>query len=248
MKKSSASSVTLFGIPFLPLTKKEARARLAALALRGRAARVFTPNPEMLLLAKDNPAFSEVLRSADLLLPDGVGVLLAARRLGKRLPERITGIDCAEWLLSFAAKQGLRVFLLGGHYGVAEAAAEALRAKYPSLCLCGTHHGYFDKRQGSSENQAVRSLLREAKPEILFVCFGAPAQERWISENAEEIPSLRLCMGLGGALDVWSGGVRRAPKFIQKCGFEWLWRALSEPKRFKRLATIPKFLWEIITN
>ena len=131
---------------------------------------------------------------------------------------------------------------------VAEAAAEALRAKYPSLCLCGTHHGYFDKTQGSSENQAVRSLLREAKPEILFVCFGAPAQERWISENTEEIPSLRLCMGLGGALDVWSGGVRRAPKFIQKCGFEWLWRALSEPKRFKRLATIPKFLWEIITN
>ena len=124
----------------------------------------------------------------------------------------------------------------------AEAAKEALRAKYPSLCLCGTHHGYFDKSSDSLENQAILSLVRRTRPDLLFVCFGAPAQERWISENAEEIPSLRLCMGLGGALDVWSGSVRRAPKFIQKCGFEWLWRALSEPKRFPRLLAIPKFL------
>jgi len=248
MKKSSASSVTLFGVPFLPLTKKEARARLARLALRGRAARVFTPNPEMLLLASEDKAFASLLRSADLLLPDGVGVLLGARLVGRRLPERLTGIDSAEWLLSFAARQGLRVFLLGGREGVAEAAGRALTDRFPSLTVCGTHHGYFDKSRDSLENQALLSLLRAKAPDLLFVCFGAPAQERWIAENADAIPSLRLCMGLGGALDVWSGSVRRAPKFIQKCGFEWLWRALSEPKRFPRLLAIPKFLWKIITK
>ena len=247
-QKKRSGTVTLFGIPFLPLTRRAAYARIARLCQKGSAARVFTPNPEMLLLAKDDPDFFEVLRSADLLLPDGIGVLLAARASGKRLPERITGIDCAEWLLAFAAKHGLRVFLLGGRHGVAEDAAEALRKKHPALCVCGTHHGYFDKSSDSLENQAILSLVRRTRPDLLFVCFGAPAQERWIAENADAIPSLRLCMGLGGALDVWSGSVRRAPNFIQKCGFEWLWRAISEPKRFKRLATIPKFLWKIITK
>lgn len=243
MKFPKASdAVTLFGVPFLPLTKKEARARLARLALGGRAARVFTPNPELLLCASDNEAFASLLCSADLLLPDGVGVLIGARLGGKRLPERLTGIDSAEWLLSFAAKHGLRVFLLGGREGVAEAAARGLTARFPTLTVCGTHHGYFDKSRDSVENQALLSLVRRARPELLFVCFGAPAQERWIAENADGIPSLRLCMGLGGALDVWSGSVRRAPKMVQRCGLEWLWRTLSEPKRVPRLFAIPRFL------
>lgn len=246
--QKNADTVTLLGIPFLPLTKKEARARLVGLALRGRAARVFTPNPEMLLRASEDEAFASLLRSADLLLPDGVGVLVGARLCGKPLPERITGIDSAEFLLSFAAKHSLRVFLLGGREGVAEAAESTLTVRFPSLTVCGTHHGYFDKEKASSENQAVLSLVRRARPDLLFVCFGAPTQERWIAENANEIPSLRLCMGLGGALDVWSGSVRRAPKIIQRCGLEWLWRAFSDPKRFPRLLAIPRFLWKIITN
>lgn len=244
----SNASVTLFGIPFLPLTKKEARARLAALALRGRAARVFTPNPEMLLFASEDEAFASLLRSADLLLPDGVGVLLGARLVGRQLPERLTGIDSAEWFLSFAARHGLRVFLLGGREKIAESAASTLTARFPALTVCGTHHGYFDKSRNSHENQALLSLLRAKAPDLLFVCFGAPAQERWIAENADAIPSLRLCMGLGGALDVWSGSVRRAPNPIRKCGLEWLWRALSDPKRFPRLLAIPKFLWKILTK
>ncbi len=248
MKNSNASSVTLLGIPFLSMTKRESRARLARLCLGERAARVFTPNPEMLLLASEDEAFASLLRSADLLLPDGVGVLLGARLVGRRLPERLTGIDSAEWLLSFAQKHGLRVFLLGGREGIAEAARDALTARFPSLTVCGTHHGYFDKAKASPENQALLSLLRETAPELLFVCFGAPAQERWIAENADAIPSLRLCMGLGGALDVWSGSVRRAPKIIQRCGLEWFWRALSEPKRFPRLLAIPKFLLAVRTR
>ncbi|MBO5937916.1 MAG: WecB/TagA/CpsF family glycosyltransferase [Clostridia bacterium] len=236
------SSVCLLGVPIAPLTRREAYARLARLAVYGHAARIVTPNPELLLAAKRDPEFHAILSSADLRLPDGVGVLLGARLLGARLPERVTGIDSSEWLLSFAAKQGLRVFLLGGRPTVAEAAADSLRAKLPDLILCGTHHGYFDKTQGSPENDALLSLLQTTKPDLLFVCFGSPAQERWISENANKIPSLRLCMGLGGVLDVWSGRLKRAPKLFQQIGLEWLWRTLREPKRLRRLPALPRFL------
>ena len=239
------SPITLLGIPFLPLTEREFRARLARLAIHGRTAHVFTPNPEMLLLSKNDPEFHTFLCDADLLLPDGIGILLGARIRGTPLPARATGIDSAEWLLSFAAKHSLRVFLLGGRCGVAEDAARTLAARFDGLSICGTHHGYFDKAKESPENKAVLALLREAKPDLLFVCFGAPAQEKWISENADEIPSLRLCMGLGGALDVWSGRVERAPRLWQKLGLEWLWRTLREPKRIRRLTVLPKFLWII---
>ena len=229
------NTVTLFGIPFLPLTRKEAYARLARLALDRGAAKVFTPNLELLSFARSDASFAALLSSADLLLPDGVGVLLTARLRGKRLPARLTGIDAAEWLLFFAERHGLRVFLLGGKRSVAEAAARELRKKHPSLTICGTHHGYFDKAKDSPENRAVLAKLRAAKPQLLFVCFGAPAQERWICENADALPSLRLALGLGGTLDVWSGKVRRAPKAFRACGLEWLWRIEREPKRIQRL-------------
>ena len=239
------SPVPLLGVPFLPLTRKEFLARLAHLAMRGHAARVFTPNPEILLAADRDPEFRKRLCSADLLLPDGIGVLLGARICGKALPERVAGIDAGEFLLALAARKGLRVFLLGGKKGVAEEAAHALCERFPDLILCGTHHGFFDKAMNSSENRAVLSKLQTAEPDLLFVCFGAPAQEKWICENAPTLPSLRLSMGLGGALDVWSGRVRRAPKIFRQCGLEWLWRALREPKRFARLGAIPKFLWTV---
>ncbi len=235
------TTVTLCGIPFLPLTRKEAYARLARLALGKRTAKVFTPNLELLSLARGDASFADLLGCADLLLPDGVGVLLAARLVGKRLPVRLTGIDSAEWLLSFAERRGLRVFLLGGKHGVAETAARELREKHPKLTLCGTHHGYFDKAKDSSENIAVLEAIRQANPHLLFVCFGAPAQERWICENIDALPSLRLAIGLGGALDVWSGNVRRAPKVFQRCGLEWLWRIAREPRRIKRFLHVLPF-------
>lgn len=242
----STDTISLLGIPFLPLTKREAHARLARLAMRGQAANVFTPNPEILLLADRDSDFHSLLSSAELLLPDGIGVLLGARLCGKRLPARLTGIDSAEWLLSFAARHSLRVFLLGGRRGVADEAARTLKKKLPHLTICGTHHGYFDKTQGSSENTAVLEKLQKASPDLLFVCFGAPAQERWIAENADAIPSLRLCMGLGGALDVWSGRTKRAPKLFQSIGLEWLWRSFCDRKRIRRLSAIPKFLYGVL--
>ena len=240
--------VTILGVPFLPLREEEVRERMARLCRETGAAGVFTPNPELLLSAQKDPSFLGLLRSADLLLPDGVGVLLAARLRGTPLPQRITGIDTAEWLLSYAAAQGLSVFLLGGREGVAREAAERLMRRWEGLRICGVHHGYFDKAANSPDQKAILRLLREAKPDLLFVCLGSPAQERWIGENAHRIPSLRLAMGLGGCLDVWSGRVRRAPKAFRAIGCEWLWRALREPTRIPRLLALPRFLWAALRD
>jgi N-acetylglucosaminyldiphosphoundecaprenol N-acetyl-beta-D-mannosaminyltransferase len=149
-------------------------------------------------------------------------------------------------LLRYAAKHSLSVFLLGGKRGVAEQAQKHWSARIPSLNICGTHHGYFDFQTNSPENQRVLQKIKQADPDLLFVCLGSPQQERWIMENTSQISHLRLAIGLGGALDVWSGTVKRAPKIIRICGAEWLWRTLQDPKRIGRLRYLPIFLWKSI--
>lgn len=236
-------TVKILQIPVFSGSRERANAYITKRIENQSTAIIFTPNPEILWQAHKDKALFSLLSEADLLLPDGVGVTLAARLRGTPMRERITGIDTGEWLLRYAAEHAHSVFLLGGKEGVAERAKNALCQKIPTLKICGTHHGYFDKRTECRENQAVLQKIRDAQPDFLFVCFGFPAQERWISENAEALPFLRVAIGLGGALDVWSGNIKRAPKMIQKCGMEWLWRAAREPKRVKRLLCLPRFLW-----
>ena len=124
---------------------------------------------------------------------------------------------------------------------MAEAAAKNLKCRLPSLNICGTHHGYFEK--SGKENYLVLEEIRAAAHDILFVCFGFPMQERWICDNLSSLTSVRIAMGLGGSLDVWSGNKKRAPKALQAMGLEWLWRSAFEPKRLKILLKIPKFLY-----
>ena len=243
MKKASSCPdfVPLLGVSLPRLTVKDAQKQLCEyLQCEGRAAKVYTPNPQIVLGAHDSPDHASLLARADLLLPDGTGLLLASHLLRTPLPARIAGIDAATYVLSVAETKGLSVALLGARHGVAARAAARLRRRFPHLRICYTHHGYFDR--SGKENEAVLASLRVAKPDILFVCFGFPAQEAWIDRHAAEIPSLRLCMGLGGSLDVWAGNVRRAPKFIRICGLEWLWRTAREPRRARIFLDIPRFL------
>ena len=219
---------------------------LKFLSRRG-GAKIFTPNPQMLSIADRDEKFKAVLNSAELLIPDGVGVLLAARLAGSSLPARITGIDTAYRILELCEQRGLTVALIGAKNNIAKLAAKRLKKRLPKLDISLTHHGYFKKfPKDSAENLAVIKKLRLSAPDVLFVCFGTPAQERWIYENAASLPSVRLFMGLGGSLDVWAGNVRRAPKTIQSLGAEWLWRCIGEPVRFLRLARLPELYLKII--
>ena len=236
------NAVRLLGISFENLSEEDAKKRIKHLLSEKKGAKIFTPNPDMLWQASRSPQNKALLDAADLLLPDGVGVTLAARLCGTPLKARPAGIDTAEWLMEYAAKNGHSLYLLGGKAGVADQAAERLRERFPALRICGTHHGYFDHAAHSAENQAVLTDIRAKNPDILFVCFGFPLQERWIVENTRDLPSLSLAMGLGGSLDVWSGNLRRAPRPLRACGMEWLWRTLCEPRRIRTLLKIPPFL------
>ncbi len=207
---------------------------------------VFTPNASIALTCHQNSGLRALVSKADLLLPDGSGIILASRILKNPIPERTTGIDTAEWLLSYAAQKDLSVYLLGARDGIAQMAGENLQKKFPALKIAGVHHGYFNKEKTSRENREVIRKIKSVKPDLLFVCFGFPEQEKWISSNLSSLPSVRLCMGLGGSLDVWAGKTRRAPQWMQKTGCEWLWRALCSPAHLNRIAGIPCFLWKVV--
>lgn len=234
------SYANILGIPISAKNRQEVNTYISnALSLK-RNTVIFTPNAEILYRASRSHPLSELLLKADLLLADGAGVVAASHLLKAPLPCRITGIDTAEFILWEASKNGLSVYLLGGRESVAERAAKALMKKYPKLRICGYHHGYF-----KSSDDMIRHIS-DASPDILFVCLGFPAQERFIIENAHNLPSLRLSIGLGGSLDVWSGDTCRAPMAMQKVGLEWLYRLCSDPKRIKRLPYLIGFSARVI--
>lgn len=225
----------VLGVGFDSLTLDEAAARGAELAAGDKFSYVVTPNPEFLLQAKKNEAFRTVLNKADLVLPDGVGVVKAAAILGTPLKGTVPGIDFAARLLKELSRTGGRLFLLGAKPGVAEAAAVNLREQYPGLNVCGTHDGYF------KQDMPVVEAIREARADVVFVCLGAPRQEFWMAEHGKETGA-RLMIGLGGSLDIFSGAVERAPERWQKMGLEWLYRLVKEPKRIGRMAKLPLVL------
>ena len=239
-----SEDLSILGLDFQVHDTAAARRKISGFLDTQTGACVFTPNACIALSCAQEPALAREMNRAALLLPDGIGIPLAARLLGQSGWERVTGIDTAQWVMQSAADRGLSLFLLGGKPGVAKAAAQNLRRRYPGLCIAGCHHGYFAK--SGTENDALLRKIRVAKPDILFVCFGFPAQEWWCLQNAPLLPGLRLCMGLGGSLDVWAGRVRRAPKAVRSLGCEWLWRSLQSPEHFARLAELPAFLLSVV--
>lgn len=225
----------ILGVRFDNLTQQEAAQRGRQLLEEDKFHYVVTPNPEFLLAAEKDPEFRRVLNAADLVLPDGIGVVYSAKILGTPLKERVPGIEFAEAMLSALNDMGGRLYLLGAKPGVAEEAGRRICARYPALVLCGTHDGYF------KDEQAILPEIAAAKPDLLFVCLGAPKQEKWMARWGRHTGA-KLAIGLGGCLDVFAGNVQRAPERWQKMGLEWAYRLKKEPKRIGRMAKLPLVL------
>jgi N-acetylglucosaminyldiphosphoundecaprenol N-acetyl-beta-D-mannosaminyltransferase len=223
----------ILGVPFDAVTLDEAVRR--GLEMTGTGGRAVTPNPEIVWACQNDPAVMDAVTGADLVLADGVGITKAAKKLGRPLPCRVAGADWFFRMLETCAGEGKRVFFLGGKPGVAELAKEKAEALYPGLVVCGTRDGYFQS------DEAALEAIKEAKPNFIAVCLGAPKQELWMARNAGKLEGVLLA-GLGGCLDVLAGTVKRAPKIFQKAGLEWLYRVIRQPSRLKRLFIIPKFL------
>lgn len=207
---------------------------------------IFTPNPQILLSAERSRYERMILNSADINIPDGTGLVLASRLLGGVIKRRIGGIDLGMSLLKLAERRGYRVYLLGAQKGVARLAKKNLSYQYPHLKICGTHHGYFGKNK--KENKKIIKAIKKVRADMVFVCMGYPAQEKWIFENSKSLPDVSLYIGLGGSLDVWSGRTRRAPLAFRLLGLEWLYRTLKEPRRIKIFIDIPTFLFKILQS
>lgn len=225
----------ILGVAFDNTTMDEAVGRAMSLLEQEGPHLVVTPNPEIVRLAQSDRDFAGLIAGADLVLPDGVGILYAAKILGRPLKARVPGVDFASALMDAMAKAGKRLFLLGAKPGVAEEAARRLAGQHPGLIVCGTHDGYFQ------EDAPVVQAIRAARADVVFVCLGAPKQEKWAAAHGADTGA-RLFVGLGGSLDVFAGQVERAPEGWQKLGLEWLYRTIRQPSRLKRVAKLPLFL------
>lgn len=231
----SALRTEIMGVAFDNVTLEEAVRRGEALAKGPGFSYVVTPNPEIVNMARENPDYKTLLNNAALVLPDGIGVVYAAKLMKTPLQGRVPGIDFATGLVAQLAQTGGRLFLLGAKPGVAQKAAQQLQERFPGLVLCGTHHGYFQ------EAAPVVDAIRKAKADVVFVCLGAPKQEQWMAQYGPETGA-HLMVGLGGVLDVYAGNVKRAPEVWQKLGLEWCYRLLHQPSRVGRMAKLPLFL------
>ena len=199
--------------------------------------RVVTPNAEFAMEAKKNPRFLKILNGSQLVLADGISVIYASKILGTPLRGRVTGVGFAQALCQALAEQGGSLYLLGAKPGVAEQAADRLKAAYPGLRIAGTHDGYF------KDEAPVVEAINAARPDAMLVCLGAPKQEYFMEDHGSQL-EVPVMAGLGGSMDVLAGNVRRAPEFFQKAGLEWLYRLVKEPKRIRRMAKLPLYLWD----
>ncbi len=197
---------------------------------------IFTPNPEMIMAAREDDYFFEVLNSADIVIPDGIGVVYASKLNKVKISERVAGCDVVFNMLEKYKDSNKTIYFLGAGKGVAEKAKANIEEKYKGLKIVGVHDGYFD----AEEEAKIINEINELKPDILLVGLGLAKQEKWIFEHRNL--NVKLSMGVGGVIDVMAGIVNRAPEIFIKLNLEWFYRVLKQPSRFFRILKLPIFV------
>ncbi|WP_322797918.1 WecB/TagA/CpsF family glycosyltransferase [Thermoflexus sp.] len=231
----------ILGVRVHDVTMGEALRIVEAFLAGGQSHQICTVNPEFVMRAQRDPAFFQTLENADLNVPDGVGLLWAGRVLGQPLRERVPGVELMEALAARAAERGWRIFLLGAAAGVADRAAAVLQARYPGLVVAGTFAG----SPRPEDAPAILERLRRARPDLLFVAYGAPQQDLWIARYQPEL-GIPVAMGIGGAFDFIAGVVPRAPRWMREAGLEWLYRLIRQPWRWRRMLALPQFVLAVL--
>jgi len=231
-------------VPVDMVSMAEAISIFAGLMGSAGCSLIVTPNSEIVVNASRDAELKSLIESAELIIPDGIGLVYASKILKNPLHERVTGIDFLSAILEYLQANGKSAYFLGSKPGVAELAASNMKLKYPDLKIAGTHHGYF---KADDEKELVRSI-NESGAEFLCAAMGSPRQEKFIYDHIGELSNVRAAMGVGGSLDVWAGTLKRAPEFYQKHGLEWLYRLLQEPSRYKRMLKLPVFMIKVMVS
>lgn len=230
--------VEILGLKVAPLTMEEVLTCIYGLISK-RHGQIVTANAEILYAAKFDSRLRAAVHQAELTIADGMGVVWASRIVGAPVPERVGGYDVLHALCRVAPEKGIRVFLLGGDRGVADSAAVRLRKLYPGLDVAGTHHGFFSEE----ESEKVIQHITMRRPDLLFVALGLRG-EYFIADHKHELSC--PAMQVGGSFDILAGRAQRAPLWMQRSGLEWAFRLYKEPKRFRRMLALPKFMWTVI--
>ncbi len=237
---NSCEKINIRGVLFDNVDFEEAVSRLLSALEDKRKTALFTPNSEIVQSCIDDESLYPIINSAELIIPDGIGVVKAGRILSTPFKGgKVAGIEVGEELIKRLSGTSHTVFLLGGKPGVAEAARDKLCEKYSGIKFAGCHDGYF-KKEGE-ENDAVIKMINESGADVVFVCLGCPTQEKWIYANRDKLDSAVLFLALGGSLDGYSGNVKRAPKIFIRLGLEWFYRLICEPSRIGRMMKLPRF-------
>lgn len=231
----------VLGVPFDAMTMEEAVAKAKSLLTEEGGHIICTPNPEIVMEAQKDQALMDILKGADLVVPDGIGVVWASRYSEIRLTERVAGFDLTQNLMAELAAAEDTFYFFGGAPGVASAAARKMMKKYPGLKVVGVHNGYFDEK----EEKRIIQDIKAKSPSILLVGLGAPKQEKWIYDNLRLIDA-KVAIGVGGSFDVMAGNVKRAPIIFRKLGLEWFHRLITQPTRWRRMMRLPKFALTVL--
>jgi N-acetylglucosaminyldiphosphoundecaprenol N-acetyl-beta-D-mannosaminyltransferase len=235
--------ITILGLPVDRLDTDQTLARLEQFVKDRSPHLVVTADAAGIVQAQGDPEHRAIFLSADLVTPDSVGVLWAAKRQGTPIQARVSGVDLLDRICGLSADKGYRLYFLGAAPGVAELAAEKLRLKHPGCNIVGARHGYFPPESDEVVAQEVAAL----KPDFLFVAMGIPRQEKFI-RRTEKIIGAPVSMGVGGSFDVFSGKVKRAPKLFQRMHLEWLWRLLLNPKKIAKVKFLPIFVMMVLRS
>ena len=215
--------------------------RLVGQGRGGKPQYIVKPNPEIVTYAQKDQDFKRILNEASLAPPDGIGLMIASRILGKPLKEGVGGPELMEAVLKLAQERDYSVYFFGAKPLVVEKLVEVIKNDYSNLKIAGFHHGYI------GDDKVVLEDVKKAKPDILFVAMGFPKQEKWIKKNLNPL-SVPLMIAEGGSFDFVSGEIARAPVWMRKVGLEWFYRLIRQPARIRRQVALPKFLWLVLTN
>ena len=231
----------ILDIPIENITSKNAVKKLLDFLQSGSNNIVITPNPEIVMKAQKDKKLAHIIKQAELVVPDGIGLVLASYITKPKLPQRVAGIDLIQSFFS-EAPPGTTVYLFGAKDGVAKTAKKNIESKYKNIQVVGYHSGYFDNAQEKFIVQQIKTL----KPHVLLVGLGAPKQEKWMYKN-KGLP-VRVSIGIGGGIDVMAGVVKRAPKVFIALNLEWFYRLITDPKRILRMGALPRFVFKIISK
>ena len=228
--------INIRGVSFDNVNMDEAISRCYELMSTDGAKIIHTPNAEIVQMCVEDKEKCKLINAADLIIPDGAGVILAGKVLGNPVKKgKVAGIELCEGLCRTSGQKGFSIFFLGGKPGVAEKASQKLLEKYPDMRIAGTNDGYF------KEDEPIIKMIHDSGADILFVCLGVPRQEIWMNANRNRL-NVKIMGGFGGSFDVFAGEVNRAPAFFIKCNLEWFYRLIKEPRRIGRMMKLPKFI------